>query len=239
MADQHNANIPALTNQVAADIPDIKENLEFHKDAFQLLFETWSDTDNSSNVLDSALGFSDGTYTYDFPTNGVAGHAVIMCGNSSTILWMYLNAAPPGWKVLTTGKDTVLAVYADSGDYAVTGGSADTSSTWTIDGLSATSELSHTHSHSHKWYDANASGDDADGAGTDLQTIANRSKGVTEFFIPNVGDGTATSGHYAPATDMYTDTNAAVGSTHTHTISQDASWRPKASVGKLYQLDTA
>ena len=35
MVDIHNDNIPALGNTIAADIPDIKENLEFHKDAFQ------------------------------------------------------------------------------------------------------------------------------------------------------------------------------------------------------------
>lgn len=45
MADQHNDNIPALANQISADIPDIKENLEFHKDVFQQLFTTWSNTD--------------------------------------------------------------------------------------------------------------------------------------------------------------------------------------------------
>jgi hypothetical protein len=35
MADQHNDNIPAVGNQISNDIPDIKENLEFHKDCFQ------------------------------------------------------------------------------------------------------------------------------------------------------------------------------------------------------------
>jgi hypothetical protein len=45
MADQHNPNIPALTNQIAADIPDIKENLEFHKDVFEAIGNSWSDTD--------------------------------------------------------------------------------------------------------------------------------------------------------------------------------------------------
>lgn len=44
MADQHNDNIPAVGNQVANDIPDIKENLEFHKDVFQNFCNTWSNT---------------------------------------------------------------------------------------------------------------------------------------------------------------------------------------------------
>jgi hypothetical protein len=247
MADQHNANIPALTNQVASDIPDIKENLEFHKDALQLLFETWSDTDNSSNVLDSALGFSDGTYTYDFPTNGVAGNAVIMCGNSSTIVWMYLNAAPPGWKVTATGKDTVLAIYADSGDYAVAGGSADTSATWTIDGISAGNvgaEAAHTHTgpnHNHRWYDYTST---SNFASYDLQGNDESINDVTAAGgagIAIVGSGSDVIGE-----DLYVALggtgNTGAGSSHVHsgsTITEDGTWRPKASVGKLFQLDTA
>ena len=240
MADQHNSNIPALTNQVASDIPDIKENLEFHKDAFQLLFETWSDTDNSANVLDSALGFSDGTYTYDFPTNGVAGNAVIMCGNSSTIIWMYLNAAPPGWKVTATGKDTVLAVYADSGDYAVAGGSADTSSTWTIDGITNAAESTHVHAqavHSHKVQNASI-------------TIGSFSGWTADDSYPVVGatyvsNYTTAGGAGSPRSVMDDDTtnsaaaNVGAGASHNHAATQDGTWRPKASVGKLYQLDTA
>jgi hypothetical protein len=45
MADQHNDNIPALTNQIGEDIPDIKENLEFHKDIFQAIGTGFSNTD--------------------------------------------------------------------------------------------------------------------------------------------------------------------------------------------------
>ncbi|MHC4748397.1 MAG: hypothetical protein ACYTFW_00850 [Planctomycetota bacterium] len=37
MADQHNSDIPAMGNQISADIPDIKENLEWHKDVLQML----------------------------------------------------------------------------------------------------------------------------------------------------------------------------------------------------------
>lgn len=44
MVDIHNDNIPALGNTIAADIPDIKENLEFHKDAFQQITSGWSNT---------------------------------------------------------------------------------------------------------------------------------------------------------------------------------------------------
>jgi len=44
MGDQHNPNIPALTNSIAEDVVDIKENLEFHKDCFQALCDGWSDS---------------------------------------------------------------------------------------------------------------------------------------------------------------------------------------------------
>jgi len=45
MADQWNANIPELANQISADIPDIKENLEFAKDIFENFINAWSNTD--------------------------------------------------------------------------------------------------------------------------------------------------------------------------------------------------
>jgi len=45
MADQHNADNPQLANQISSDIPDIKENLEFHKDVFENFINDWSNTD--------------------------------------------------------------------------------------------------------------------------------------------------------------------------------------------------
>ena len=41
MADQHNSNIPAVGNQISADIPDIKENLEWHQDVFQKVLNSY------------------------------------------------------------------------------------------------------------------------------------------------------------------------------------------------------
>jgi hypothetical protein len=43
MADQHNANIPAMGNQILSDIPDIKENLEWHKDVLSMVLG-WKDS---------------------------------------------------------------------------------------------------------------------------------------------------------------------------------------------------
>lgn len=195
MADQHNSNIPALPNQVAEDIPDIKENLEFHKDAFERIIETWSDSDNSSAKLDTVPGFNDGTYNYEFPTNGVAGHSVIMLGDSDTIVWMYLNAAPPGWKVTATGADTVLAVAGGAAAYNDDGGKA---------GGSFSILTANIEAHSH------------------TLTVQGNTAGANTTYVTHGG---TTSGTATPSTS-----NAG---------GADGLYRPKGSLGKLYQLDTA
>jgi hypothetical protein len=48
MADQHNSNIPAVGNQISADIPDIKENLEWHQDCFQKICNSYNATSLTS-----------------------------------------------------------------------------------------------------------------------------------------------------------------------------------------------
>jgi hypothetical protein len=44
MADQHNSNIPDLSNLILDDVPDIKESIEYHKDVFENFCGTWSNT---------------------------------------------------------------------------------------------------------------------------------------------------------------------------------------------------
>jgi hypothetical protein len=216
MTTTWNNTAPAMGNQVSADIPDITENFAHIKSGLVRIFQTaWSDSDLSAHVIDSGVGFSDGTYTYDFPTNpAIAANSIIMLGNSDTVVWMYLNTAPPGWKALATGADMVLAIAGGSGDYNVNGGNPDTSNTWTIDGLSAANEGSHTHAISI------TSGAPSATDGMDV------SEGAAADY------GTETHTHSVSGT-------SGGGSNHSHTITQDASWRPKASVGKLFQLDTA
>ena len=208
MADQHNANVPAVGNQISNDIPDIKENLEFHKDALERIFETWSDTDNSAAVIDTAVGFSDGTYSYDFPTNSIAANSVIMLGTSDTIVWMYLNAAPPGWKALSTGADRVLAVAGGSDSYNVAGGNTA--------GTSWASLKAHVHgmnSHTHSFSDTS-------------------STASAEF--DGVGPGSTLTGAHSHTVSG--TTGAASGNTAAQSTSDV---RPAATVGKLFQLDTA
>jgi hypothetical protein len=50
MADQHNDNIPAATNTLASDVPDMKENLEWHKDVFEVITGNWSNTSTEDIV---------------------------------------------------------------------------------------------------------------------------------------------------------------------------------------------
>ena len=216
MADQHNANIPDIGNTIAADIPDIKENLEFHKDAFQRIFAAWSDTDNSAAVFSTTPGFNDGSFAITFPTNAMAA-AKFMLGNSSTVLWMYLNAAPPGWKVVATGG-CLLATAGGTSDYNVAGGGAAVGS-WTISGITVDA---HTHtgpSHTHTGTTGNNQ---------------NNSAGV----IAGVdGDSANTTHQHAFTTDAGGTGNT--GGASSSSIASDSSWRPQAYVGKLFQLDTA
>ena len=222
MADQFNDSIPAVTNQITEDVADIAESLGFLKDCFQkILGATWSNTDTTGFKLLTTVGFSDGTYAYTFPTNPAAGIAAakIMLGNSSTIIWMYLNTAPPGWKALTTGADMVLAISGGAVAYNVNGGNPDSSATWTITGLVADAHSHIVPNHTHTGttgVDQNwATGDKAGQEGASAATVHDHS-----FTTNNTGTGSS-------------GVASANGVTHT------PGWRPKASVGKLFQLDTA
>jgi len=137
-----NADIPALANQLSADIPDIEENLQELHDVIAAITNGTLGTTTAANFRVDVLadgancgtaptmtspvvttGFNDGTQAISWPTNGMAA-AKFMLGNSSTIAWFYLNAAPPGWKALSTGADTVLAVSGGAQAYNANGGTA-------------------------------------------------------------------------------------------------------------------
>jgi len=143
MTTTWNNTSPAVGNQISADIPDILENFQHLKTGFVRIFQTaWSDSDLSAHVCDSAVGWSDGTYTYDFPTNQIAANATIMLGDADTVAWFYLNAAPPGWKVQATGADTVLAISGGSSSYNANGGTA--GGDWTTTHTHSTPNHTHT-----------------------------------------------------------------------------------------------
>lgn len=262
MADQHNPDDPAVGNQIVADIVAIKETLEFHKDLFQSFMNKWSDTDatgmypilmadddldtlvqvDEGEADDDTIRFdcggteqvivedgavlpttdddidlggagvefkdiyidgiayidyaditeynNDATYHVSMPSNGITADAKFMLGDTSTIMWMYVNTAEPGWKVLSTGADTVLAIAGGAQAYNVDGGTQ--AGTWAVSGV--------THnSHTHSLDSQGASGSDN-----------------------NYGRAVANTG-------------ASTSNSH----SSNSSWRPSASIGKLFQLDTA
>lgn len=161
----------------------------------------------------------DATYYAVMPSNGVSSHAKFMLGDSNTIIWMYLNAAPPGWKVLSTGADTVLGVAGGSQSFNVDGGNPDSSAVWAVAGITAANESAHTHPMA-------TSGTDNDGDATAIEIC------VAGGYLVYPGTGGATQ-----RSKVLDDT--AAGSAHSHSVSSDGTWRPSASVGKLFQLDTA
>jgi hypothetical protein len=173
-----------------------------------------------------------------------------MYGDASTIIWMYLNTAPNGWTVLATGADMVLAVAGGGAAYNVNGGNPDSVATWTISGLTANSHAhtvnAHTHtgpSHSHQWYDYETPGGGVIANSYNVSgTVIDIPYGITtEVGITitagtenQIGDdlftamaGTGNTGSTSP------DTGAASANGVTHS----PAWRPKASVGKLFQLN--
>jgi hypothetical protein len=148
------------------------------------------------------------------PTNGVAGDAVFMLGDSDTVVWMYLNAAPPGWKALATGADTVLAVSGGSEDYSGDGGTAGGDWTW---------------NHNHKWFNfvgVNSNNQTYNSAGTAI-TLSNSVAGGSCNGLGAAYDIAVGVGQSTVSVSGWTNNN------------DDETWRPSASIGKLFQLDTA
>ena len=222
-----NNTAPAVGNQISADIPDITENFAHLKSGFVRIFQdTWSDSDLTDDKIDTAVGFNDGTYNYEFPTEGIGAHSVIMLGTSDTIVWMYLNAAPPGWKVLSTGADSLLAVSGGTAAYNVNGGNGGTGDTWT--------QPNHTHTmgtHLHQWYNY-VSGSSAD------QSYNSVGSAINVAIVTESGGALRAETGSAPGPDQdYYTTAVDPGDTANGATAN--TWRPLASVGKLFQLNTA
>ena len=187
-------------------------------------------TDNDVNLGSATKKFKDlfitrvdieGTYFALMPTNGVAANAVFMLGNASTIAWFYLNAAPPGWKVLATGADSVLAVSGGSDAYNANGGTQGGTWTWPDYTLLEADIPAHTHGetgdHTHDE--------------SQLQSVA----GGTSSN-PVSANGAAGGTMTTTSDGAHTHTSVGSDGAHSH---GGTTFRPAASIGKLYQLDTA
>ena len=156
-------------------------------------------------------------------------------GDATQKILVYDNTLLEGYLRDASVTDKVIALKG--GATYVTAGA--TAGLWAISGLSSVAAATHTHSHSHKWYDrvANSGSDDLDGAGTSLQTIGTASKDNGAYYIPNISIGSVAAGISAAGDDMYTDTNAAAGGAHSHTITHDGTSRIAAAVVMLEYLD--
>jgi hypothetical protein len=234
------------------------------------------------NTGSQITGFTDGTYDHIIPTNGMA-NAVVMMGNSSTIAWFYLNAAPPGWKVTTTGADTVLAVKATAkssgtattdtadklidtgadfvtdaivvGDVAYNTEDGTSALVTAVDDLNTLSLASDAFPDGNETYEVGSrfidpGGNQADEGTWDFTDVfSDFGDHIHQWYdyisTPggvNLDTGVAyTAKSYDssgdPITigvnaDMYTDQQASW-------TSGNSIWRPAASVGRLFQLDTA
>ena len=228
----------------------------------------------------------DGTYKAVFPSNGVAGDAVIMLGNSSTIGWWYLNAAPPGWKVLATGADSVLGVKAtarssgtadgntpskliDSGadfvtDSVVVGDVAynltdGTSALVTaIDDLNTLALASDVFPDGDEEYEVGTAFIDPGGTQADEGTWTGAAHTLLDAEIPkhihpagsltiDTGTGSDSQTHMTPPASSYTGNadSAHISGDTGEQATGDGSHahgnitRPVASIGRLFQLDTA
>jgi hypothetical protein len=150
------------------------------------------------SILKEGRGYSvAGSHKAYFPYRAAINvNPLIMLGDSNTIVWMYLNAAPPGWAVFAVGQDTVLGVAGGSKSFNVEGGNPDSDASWVITGLG------HTHN------------------GT-----------TSNFTLTPIGVNTRGDG------------NEEIDHTHTFTTSSnsgsDGTWRPKASIGRMFKLDAS
>ena len=157
-------------------------------------------------------GFNDGTQEISFPTNNM-GACKFMTGEATTIIWMYLNTAPKGWKALSTGADMVLGIAGGAASFNVNGGNPGSTNTWTISGLT---KDAHTHITTIL-----VAGWGTIGSLQGMGTLGG-----------NLGYGTAV---YGPTANR----NFTSGAQSDAGVTSSGAWRPKASVGKLFQLDTA
>ena len=167
-----------------------------------------------------------------FPTTAAfAAAAKIMCGvTNSTVIWIKVNSAPPGWKLSdgTSGR-TLATCGTGSGDEFRSDVGNDGS--WTVSGFS------HVHTgpeHNHKAfnyvYGADCKAWDTDGNAIDIPYAASGLGSARSIELTNTNN--RISG------DFWTN-NDGDGNTGSGGGSNDGSWRPESECGKLYILDVA
>jgi len=251
-----NTDNPKVGNTIAADIPDIEENLQELHDVIEAITNGTLGTTTAANFKVDVLadgadcgdtpvittGISDGTQDIDFPTNNMSA-CKFMTGDSNTITWMYLNTAPPGWKALSTGADKMVGIVGGAGAYAVDGGNVAGTSFDDIEAHTHTGP-SHTHTmgtHNHQWYNDNgASGNDQtyDSGGTaqEINTGAQKSSPRYYFSLSNSISTANCADGYTTKVDPGDTAAGGTGNTGASSVTEA---RPTAALGKLFQFDTA
>lgn len=145
MADQHNDDIPAVGNQILADVADIEENLEFHKDVFQNFMDGWSNTDATAGTWlppnayyrRPVFSYNGGTTAYTYKVSG----GEYMCKDK----YCYWNSELTTTAVGSPTADTWYYLYLDY--------SAITSSTAITNSELVWSSTAPTFNHQYKgWY---------------------------------------------------------------------------------------
>jgi len=166
---------------------------------------------------------------------------------------MYLNTAPPGWKVLATGADTVLGVAGGSQAYNVNGGNP--GGTWTQPNHTHTGP-SHTHttgnlalteaqmpSHIHLMAQYWSQGSRGQAEANSPSHVLS-SDGWSGDFAYHLCYGTAEpnilrSGYTGSGSVHNHGSTGSSGTGATGGGATESTYRPSASVGKLFQFDTA
>ena len=177
----------------------------------------------------------DGSHKAAFPTNGVGADAKIMTGDSNTILWMYLNTAPPGWKVVSGVSDVNLAVAGGADAYNVDGGN--------VAGESYANLKAHTHStpahthpaHKHKIIEmhTNLADEVYDSGGSQVDVSSRPPPNAKHFVIldDNIN-------FKAVNADIYSQPVASTsGGSGTSGAQSTADVRPAAALGTMQYMD--
>lgn len=136
----------------------------------------------------------------------------VLSASATPRFWLFANAAEDGWVVDSSVSDRVLAVKGGAQAFNVAGGSL--AGNWTISGTTVGQESAlhaHTFQHVHT---------------VTTVTIYSGTSDMTPVEV--IAASSAVNG------STFTGTESTV---HTHSFSNDATWRPLAAVGTVQYLD--
>ena len=201
-------------NYIPANIAD--DDLEKIDHAIKDLNSSFSGPSSPSNAQAGQVWYDSTKKILRHAQSNGSTFRGIFAGSASFKIWAYLDSASAeeGWARDSTVTDVVLGLKSTSGTYA-TGATVPGASSWTISGISAANESSHTHtmqSHVHSV---------TIGAGSVLAGVPSYGGDYDDSF--NTGTPSVA--------------NTSAGSSHGHTISHTPGWRIRAAVGIMVYPD--